>query len=152
MKITDAARKAARDAALSRWGTGSADTTQMLLSVDAALVAALPHLTDDGAAATPVADTVRVADVLHREKHSEACPFTNRVNCAEWAASVREAAALRAAGVFGEGATPAINREALTAAVMAKAQAVELEGGYIAVLIAPEDAVTAILPLIEGAS
>ena len=44
-RITNEVRKAARDAALHRWGTGSADTTQMLLSVDAALEAALPHLT-----------------------------------------------------------------------------------------------------------
>ena len=44
VEIADEARKAARDAALFRWGTGSADTTQMLMSVDAALAAAAPLL------------------------------------------------------------------------------------------------------------
>jgi hypothetical protein len=56
MKISDEARKAARDAALFRWGAGSADTTQMLLSVDAALAAlpepAVPYLMPDREALT----------------------------------------------------------------------------------------------------
>ncbi len=41
-RIADEIRKAAHAAAIERWNTGSADTTQMLMSVDAALQAALP--------------------------------------------------------------------------------------------------------------
>lgn len=44
LPIPEEARKAAHDAAVARWLTGSSDTTQMLLSVDAALAAALPRL------------------------------------------------------------------------------------------------------------
>jgi hypothetical protein len=44
----EAAFLAARQAALARWQTGSADTTQMLMSVDAALLAALPYLAPAG--------------------------------------------------------------------------------------------------------
>ena len=46
--LPEEVRKVARDAAVERWLTGSADTTQMLLSVDAALLAALPHLRQAG--------------------------------------------------------------------------------------------------------
>lgn len=46
MSIPDKAVEAARAAAVERWQTGSADTTQMLLCVSAGLEAAEPYLTD----------------------------------------------------------------------------------------------------------
>lgn len=44
-------------------------------------------------AAAPLLPPTReqIAEALHGEKHSEACLFTNRSNCGEWHASVREA-------------------------------------------------------------
>jgi len=84
--ITDEARTAAHEAAVARWITGSSDATQMLLCVDAALEAALPHL--EGA--TPC-------------DHSESL-YGRCVSCGKtWETQARER----------EGATPAIDREAL---------------------------------------
>lgn len=47
----------------------------------------------------------QIAEALHREKHSEACLFTNRTNCGEWHAAVREADAVLA--LMGGAETPA---------------------------------------------
>jgi len=89
-RISDEARKAAHDAAKARWVTGSSDTTQMLLSVDAALAAALPHLTDDGATDTPPAELPDVpASAAAVSATSTAAPSSHH----------------------REGATPAIDRE-----------------------------------------
>jgi hypothetical protein len=107
------------------------------------LEAALPHLTDDGVALPvrrdgegalaaapssprPMADIVKVTEVLaahcpERQPLSDWNGCTTRecddaMDTPEEIAT-HQAAALVAAGVFGEGATPAIDREAIAQAV-----------------------------------
>lgn len=60
----------------------------------AVLEAARPFMTS-----RPALDREVVAEVLHREKHSEACLFTNQSNCGEWHAALQEADAVMALAV-----------------------------------------------------
>lgn len=85
MKISDEAVEAARTAALARWYTGSADTTQMLLSVFAGIKATLPYLersdSEELPAPSAMPDQEALAMALQEHHPTTGMAVTSGVTC-----------------------------------------------------------------------
>ena len=96
MKISDEAYDAARAAALGRWYAGSADTTQMLLSVFAGIEAMLPYLersdSEELPAPSAMPDREALVDaigqatghVAEMDQHEEGEWENGCASCANW--------------------------------------------------------------------
>lgn len=116
---------------------------------EAAVAKGMPRLPGDHVAAAPAGDgglrealEKIKAELEERSNDGEAHLF---LNIPYW-----QLEELLAAHPAAPAVPQPVDREALSAAVYEKASAVVLEGGYITTLIAPEDAVAAVLAVLAG--